>query len=550
MAKKKTRSVLIVINILLLLILVGIGAFVFLAHGPSFGKILDNVSVAGIQLGGLTAEEATALLKKEVPRIYSRPMSVSVAPHTITITPEEAQPTLDIDGVVQAAYSYGRTGNLAQRRAEQDTAATAGYELDILPYLHLNNQVISARLEALHELFASELNQTSYEIRGEKPDLTLPVEEIVPQTLVITKGTTLYTLDLAGLNQTVLDAYANGNFNVEFACSVTKPDEMYIQNIYDEHCSLPVDAVMDDKFQISREINGYAFDLEGAIREFEALPEGQTMEVIFTVTEPEVTYQALYDGLFQDELGSCKAYQASNSYRATNLRIACEAVNGIVIMPGETFSYNDTLGERTPDKGYKPAPGYENGESVLSYGGGICQVSSAIYYCCLYADLEIVERACHMYPSSYVPFGMDATVFWRSLDFQFKNNFNYPIMIQAEADDKGTVYVKLIGTDEKDYYIKMKYVVEKEYEPETIEVELEADNPEGYKDGDVITTPYTGYDVVTYKYKYSKEDDSLLSKNREAFSHYEKRDKEVARIPSQETEPASTEPIPTDSPAA
>lgn len=552
MDKRKMRSVLIVVNALLLLILIGICAFIFLSQGPARGKILENVSIAGIQVGGLTVEEAKELLDQEAAKVYTTPMTVNVDPYMVTISPDTAKVSLDVERAVQDAYNYGRTGNFALRKAERDTAATTGYTLALQPYLQLDNQAISAQLETFLELFASELTQTSYELLGEAPDLTLPAEEITPQTLVITKGTSLYSLDLAELNQAVLDGYATGNFSVRAECTVTKPDDMYIQSIYDDLCSAPVDAVMDEDFQISREINGYTFDLDSACQTFTALAEGQSMEVTFCVTVPEVSYQDLYDSLFQDELGSCKAFQASNSDRSTNLRIACEAVNGLIIMPGQTFSYNDTLGERTPEKGYKPAPGYEDGESVLSYGGGICQVSSAIYYSCLHADLQIVRRACHMFPSSYVPLGMDATVFWNSLDFKFKNNFNYPILIKAEADDRGTVTVKLMGTDEKDYYIRMEYVVEETFEPETKEVEMEADNPDGYKDGDVITTPYTGYDVITYKYKYSKADDSLISRNKEATSHYDKRDKVVAKIRPEETEPTlptdpvSTEPVPSE----
>ena len=124
-----------------------------------------------------------------------------------------------------------------------------------------------------------------------------------------------------------------------------------------------------------------------------------------------------------------------------------------MLNPGETFSYNATLGERTTGKGYKSAPAYSGDDLVNQVGGGICQVSSTLYCSTLLADLENVSRTNHRIPVNYINYGMDATVSWRSPDFKFRNNTNYPIQLEASVSG-GYVNVQILGTDEKDYYVK------------------------------------------------------------------------------------------------
>ena len=246
--------------------------------------------------------------------------------------------------------------------------------------------------------------------------------------------------------------------------------------------------------------------------------------------------------LYRDVLGSCKTpYSGSdNNNRNTNLRLACEAINGKILFPGETFTYNDTLGERTAERGYKPAASYVNGKTVDTYGGGICQVSSTLYYCTLIADLTIVERWPHGFISSYIDPGMDASVSWNSGDFRFQNNTNYPIRIEAYRKD-GYVYVQLVGTDEKDYYVKMTYQTVGSTKYETVYQEIkESENKQGYKDKQVLVTPYTGYKVNTYKNKYSKETGELISSEFEALSNYSKRDEVIVKIIKPE-EPTANE---------
>ncbi len=541
--KRKKGTVLLIV-FLVILILSAVGGYFLLIHGTVPGKILSNITIAGVDVGGMTREEAVAAVQAATADTYDTiPMEVVVGPYETFIPADVANVTLDVQDAVKEAYGYGRTGSYAQRRAQQLTAAATGYQVDTQSHLSMDTQAVKDHLQSFISQFNSVLSQSTVEISGPSPDLGAPIDALKPQTLVITKGTSLYEQDLDGLYDAVLDSYQRNVFVTEFACAVTAPDPLDLQAVYDQYASVGVDAVMDpETFQITREINGYDFDLERASVALEQLPEGGSIEIPFRFNPPEQTYDKLYASLFQDELASYTAYEASDSDRATNLRLASEAINGMVLYPGQTFSYNEVLGERTTEKGYRPGDTFAGGAVVSSIGGGICQVASALYYCSLYADLEIVERSWHMFPVPYVPYGMDATIYWGAYDYKFRNNFNYPIRIDVEAVG-GSVDVRLMGTDEKDYYIKMDYEIVNVLEPETIVVEMPADNPYGYKDGDVITSPHTGYFVRSYKYKYSKADDSLIDSAFVANSHYRKCNKEVVKIIE---EPAPSEPVPAD----
>lgn len=120
---------------------------------------------------------------------------------------------------------------------------------------------------------------------------------------------------------------------------------------------------------------------------------------------------------------------ARNTGRTTNLQLAASKINGTVLMPGETFSYNQVVGARTIAAGYKEAPIYVSGQVVDGLGGGICQITSTLYNAVLYANLQIVERSNHQFVPSYVTASRDATVVYGSIDFKFKNNREYPIKL-------------------------------------------------------------------------------------------------------------------------
>lgn len=134
----------------------------------------------------------------------------------------------------------------------------------------------------------------------------------------------------------------------------------------------------------------------------------------------------------------------SNSKRNTNVKLSAEAINGTVLQPGEEFSFNETVGQRTEAKGYKGAAAYNNGEVVEEIGGGVCQTSSTLYNAVLKAGLKTTKRQSHTYEPSYVTPGTDATVSWNGPDYRFVNNSSAAIGIRAKYWDQ-TITVSIYG---------------------------------------------------------------------------------------------------------
>ena len=531
-AAKKQRNT--VIGVCMTVIVLGIALLVGCLYlfGREDGTIYEGVRIAGVDVGNMTKQEAKTLVERATADTYTKQnMVVKVLDNSIEI-PAAYAGELDVDKAVSLAYAYGRRGTTAEREAQITEAAAIGYDVDISSCLSLQENHIKECLNELGKLYSSTLTQSTYEIVGSKPsDADIQAGKNL-QKLVVTLGTPEYGLNMDLLYSTVLDSYSKNVFTAVGQCGSVDPDPIDLQAILDEYYIAPVDAqlksnsadILDGKF-------GYGFSVADAQKKLNAAKPGSIVEIPFTQLKPAVTAETLMTTAFKDILATYTAVSDNDDAdRNTNLRLACEAIDGIILAPGEYFSYNAALGERTAAKGYKPGPSYAGGKTVYTIGGGICQVSSALYYCAMVADLKIEERAEHAFFPGYVPLGMDATVSWGSLDFCFRNNSDHHILIDASALGS-EVTVSLMGIDDKDYYIEMEYEVLKEYPSTTKYQIMDADNEEGYKNGDYIVTPYKGYDINTYRCKYNKETKALISKDKEAFSDYKKRDGIICEIP-------------------
>ena len=165
---------------------------------------------------------------------------------------------------------------------------------------------------------------------------------------------------------------------------------------------------------------------------------------------PKVTTNMIGTEAFPDLLSTFSTkYAVSNKNRTTNLILAANKVNGTVLMPGETFSYNKVVGARTISAGYKEAAIYVQGKVVDGLGGGICQITSTLYNAVVYANLEIVQRSNHQFVPSYVTASRDATVVYGAIDFQFKNNRNYPIKLVCSVSN-GIANFQIFGLKQED----------------------------------------------------------------------------------------------------
>ena len=189
------------------------------------------------------------------------------------------------------------------------------------------------------------------------------------------------------------------------------------------------------------QVNGDAL-YQQVIAKLDAREYGTAITIEPEIITPKVTKVELMNNF--KLVSSYTTETTSNSNRNTNVNLSAQAINGRTVMPGETFSFNATTGQRTEAKGYKEAIAISGGQSVPDIGGGVCQTSSTLFNAVARADLEIVDRSPHAWPSSYVAKGLDATVNWPNLDFKFKNNRSTPIFIIAYYNNR-KVTVEIYG---------------------------------------------------------------------------------------------------------
>lgn len=536
--RKRRRINLRPVCLLLALILAGL---VFLAWQMSAGTALDgilkmqDVSVGGISLRGMTKQDAKAVLA-QVAEAAKAPLVIHVQQDTHSYSPQELGISPDTDRAVDEIYRNRITGYV-----------------DLLPYLGLDTEVITDLVENLSRKYDRDYADTEVILTGQRPDLTgAPQQDEPGQTIQVTMGKPHFGLDTQDLYAQILAGYHSGNPEITAQYRELMPEIPVLDGLWQETFVAPVDAVMDEKtFVVTPDVWGYGFDLEAAKAAVAELGFGESLTIHLARIEADQTAQEVGGHLFRDVLGEARTpYKgADDNDRNTNLALACAAINGVILMPGETFSYNATLGERTAAKGYRPAPSYEGGLTVDTLGGGICQISSTLYYSTLLSDLEIVKRYNHGYVSDYIDPGMDATVTWGGADFKFKNNTNWPIRIEAWRE-AGYVNVKIYGTDEKDYYVKMSYKVLSTTGYKKVYEEMTKDNEWGYVDGDTIVTPYQGMTARAYKEKYSKETGELISKTEESYNEYKSRDWVLCKIVTETTAPEEPTPGENETPIA
>ena len=242
---------------------------------------------------------------------------------------------------------------------------------------------------------------------------------------------------------------------LELITTTSSPTEINLDAIYNEVHKEPIDAYYtQNPYVIHPSENGTDFAI--SLDEAKNLLTEEKDEYIIPLKTlyPNVTTNMIGTEAFPDLLSEFSTrYSASNRNRTTNLILAANKINGTVLMPGETFSYNKIVGERTIQAGYKEAPIYVSGRVEDGIGGGICQITTTLYNAVLYANLDIVERSNHQFIPSYAGASRDATVVYGAIDFKFKNNRAYPIKITCSVSN-GIANFKIFGLkSDNDYQV-------------------------------------------------------------------------------------------------
>jgi len=527
---KRGKTALLITGLVLLLLIIGAAVWGFSLKGS--GKIYPNVHIAGVDVGGMERLEAVEALEEAAAQAYSAILTVKLPDRTLTFNPEQTGVALNVEDTVDEAIRHGRRGGPFGAIGQYLKAAGQRYDMELQTALELDTEYIRQMIGQVAEEVEQKLTQ---------PEVHYDREA---ETIRFKLGTDYRSLDTEGLYNAVCQAYMDGDFSqLNWEYEETPCQKLDLQPYYEVYCTPVQDAVLDLEEKIYTEAaEGFGFDPEEVEKELALLPEGGELTVPMGPLMPKVTNEEISAEHFSTKLHAVSSpYYASNVKRTNNLKLACEALNGTVLFPGDVFSFNEIVGERTEEKGYQAATVYaEGGASTDEVGGGICQVASTIYYCTLFMDVEQVQREPHMYAVTYVPMGMDAAIYWGiGQDYKFKNTFTTPIKLQAYLDGS-RVQIAFWGVPEQETKVEMTYEILETYPYETVE-EVDETKPEGFREEK--HSPYTGYKVVTYRAVYDK-DGTLLSKKEEAYSTYKKRDHTFIVGPSAEEEPPEEMPLP------
>ena len=313
---------------------------------------------------------------------------------------------------------------------------------NIMIKIYYNEEVLDNKISSILSALPGAVQEYSYYIEDEN--------------LIITKGKDGISIDKERLKELINDKIQKLESNtaiIEIPVVNKEPDAVDLEKIRSEIYKEAQDAyITQDPLTVHPNVNGvdFAISLDEAK---EILKEDKEEYVIpLKITVADRTISDLGEEAFPNVLGTFTTrYDASNKNRSNNISLASDKINGTVVLPGETFSYNQTVGKRTIDAGYKEAGAYAGGKVIQEVGGGICQVSSTLYNAVLYANLEIVDRSNHYFQTSYVDAGRDATVSWGTVDFKFKNNRQYPIKVEAVSKN-GVTKISIKGIKEDTEY--------------------------------------------------------------------------------------------------
>lgn len=471
---KRKRYIPLILGEIAALLLI---AYVILCFEADSEHILPGTTVNGKDLSGMTWEEAAEKLNKDADaRKREAVIRVSFDGEIYSVAVGNV---MEFDGETLAREILERSKNgFWECGITYLGALLRGYDMEALPEIK-SMDALYGEMEASGLLDTDDSIQTAYRQEGKH--------------LIFRMGTTGEKVDTEKLTEMILEAVRAENYQDMIECpkasGVVEPvdlDQVY-QETYVKMANATLDPSKD--YAIVEGIRGISFDREKAQRMLDAAKEGDTVTIDLIYTEPEISAEDLEENLFMDLLGSYSTKVTGSYNRLFNIQLAVEKCEDTILLAGEEFSFNDTVGDQNEETGFLISDGVENGKVVPAYGGGICQLSSTMFLAALYADLEIVERWNHDLVSGYVPAGLDAAVAWGELDFRIANNTAYPIEMEI-INANGYLTVNLWGTRTNDHV-----------------VELERE---------IISAPGEPLEVLAYRIVYDSEGNQL---RREQIAH-------------------------------
>lgn len=426
--------------IIIFFILVLLIFIIFTIYNINNQNIVKGVSILGIDISGLSKEDATEKINNTILENIPSEIKLKHNDYETSIDTNSLEISIDVPSAVNSAYNIGRSGNILQD--DWTILTTMFSNVNIEPVFNINEEQLKTALNDISTKLPDAVIQSSYYIED--------------SNLILTKGKKGNVVNVEEMSNYIINEIKSLSLKdktLEIITQEENPSELDIDAIHSEIYKEASNAYYtQNPYAVYPSENGLDFAI--SVDEAKALLQAEQEEYTIPLKTlyPEVTTNMIGTEAFPDLLSTFKTtYSTRDRDRTTNLTLAANKINGTVVMPGETFSYNTVVGERTIAAGYKEAPIYVSGEVVDGLGGGICQITSTLYNAVVYANLEIVERSNHQFVPSYVSASRDATVVYGSIDFKFKNNRDYPIKLVCSVSN-GVAKFDIYGLKTADDY--------------------------------------------------------------------------------------------------
>ena len=490
---KMKKKILIIISIIVILIFISI---IFSIINIGNNKIYNNIKIQNVSAYGKEQEQINSELNKKYSEKKINGIKLKQGDYETVISYDQLGVSANIGKAVTEAYSIGRAGNII----------TNNYNILLRYFIPINIEIemtydeksIDKVIEDVESKLPNVVINNDYYIEGSK--------------LIITKGKKGVVIEKDKLKNEIIKKikdFSDDDNIIQIPVIETTPEEINIEEIVNGITCEPQNAyVSEGPLEVHADQDGISLAISIDEAKNILKEDKEEYEIPLNITEADIKVEDLGEDAFPNLLGTCTTnYDASNINRNNNLMLAAEKINGTIVNPGETFSYNQTVGQRTIAAGFKEAKAYANGKVVLDVGGGVCQLSSTLYNSALFSNLEIIERRSHYFKTSYLPAGRDATVSWGSVDFKFKNNREYPIKIVAIAQD-GVVKVDIYGIKQEDDYD----VAIESQETSIIPVETIYEEDKSLEEGEQVTVQNGENGCTSETYKILSKNGVVVSK--------------------------------------
>lgn len=436
------RKKLINIYIIILAIFIGItiaSLIVFYHIHIKKDTIQAGIFIKGINVSGLTKNEAKENVEEYLKKVMNDQITLKYNDNEYTVAVEQINAKFNVDLAVEYAYKIGRSKNIF--KDVKDILNVMFAKVNIDPILEYNETELNKYIDYIQANLPDQLEQWGYYIED--------------GDLFITSGKNGAGIYKDELKIKILESLQTITYKeqiIEIPTYIEYPDKIDLGKIHNDIYKEPQNAYYTkEPYSVYTHVVGIDFDVQ-KVQDLIDSTAKEEYKIDLITTIPEVTINDIGLDAFPDLLYEFSTkYSEKDKNRTTNLKLASEKINGTVVMPGEVFSYNKVVGKRTIAAGYKEATIFANGEVTSGLGGGICQISTTLYNAVVGANLEITSRRNHMFTTSYVPAGKDATVAWGSTDFKFKNSRNYAIKIESSVNN-GVAKIKIYGLKSDDEY--------------------------------------------------------------------------------------------------